>query len=129
MTHPTSSIERTAVGPIDTSAIRDSFIGDDELLADLIKAFRGHAPKLLHEIQTGLETGDAALVQRAAHTLKGSLGIFGMTAAYEAALALEAASRGGAIDRAAAAFAQVKSMYVRLNAAFDQILESLESRL
>jgi HPt (histidine-containing phosphotransfer) domain-containing protein len=122
MTHPTTDMEQIAAGPIDTSAIRANFAGEDELLTGLIDAFRGHAPQLLAEIEQGLESRDAALVQRAAHTLKGSTGIFGTTAAYDAALALEAAARSGALDRAAAAFEQVRTSHDRLDAAFDQIL-------
>jgi HPt (histidine-containing phosphotransfer) domain-containing protein len=124
MMHPTTNLERTAASPIETAAIRDNFTDEDDLLAGLIDAFRGHSPQLLAEIEQGLATRDVALVQRAAHTLKGSTGIFGTTTAYDAALVLEAAARSGDLDRAAAAFGQVRASHDRLNAAFDQILES-----
>jgi HPt (histidine-containing phosphotransfer) domain-containing protein len=122
MTPTTTSGKPAVLIPIDTSAICDNFAGEEDLLAGLIDAFRGHAPQLLAEIEQGLETRDVALVQRATHTFKGSMGIFGTTPAYDAALALDAAARSGDLDGAAVAFDVVRSSCDRLNAAFDRIL-------
>jgi two-component system sensor histidine kinase/response regulator len=104
------------------SEITGGFQGDDDLLPSLIELFREQTPLLISEIQRGLAGQDASIIQRAAHTLKGSTAIFGTTVAFEAARQLEAAAIDGTIARAAAAFEFVSLTQFELDDAFDRIL-------
>ena len=76
-------------GPIDWAAALDRLQGDRELLAELVSVIRQEAPRLLAEVRQAVETGDAAALKLAAHTLKGSLASFAAADAVEAAKRLE----------------------------------------
>jgi len=74
-------------------------IGDDpERLLDVVTFLQRDNRRLLQEIRDGVLRGEARMVQRAAHRLKGSLGLLGTTmgdAAGAAAATLEAMCRAG----------------------------------
>ena len=63
--------------------------GDQELLRRMAQLFLGQCPKLLGAIRDAVVRGDAPALERAAHTLKASVGSFGAQRAYQAALRLE----------------------------------------
>ena len=65
------------------------FEGDTKLLQQACDLFRQSYPKLISQLRAAVRSGDAATVERTAHTLKGSLGNFGGTRPAEAALRLE----------------------------------------
>jgi HPt (histidine-containing phosphotransfer) domain-containing protein len=122
MLRQSTALECDLLSPVEPSEITGSFQGDGELLESLIAVFREQTPKLLSEIQKGLAGRDAAVIQRAAHKLKGSTAIFGSTAAFEAVRRLEAAAGTGSIDRAAAAFEHVVLTQFELDDAFVRVL-------
>jgi len=71
-------------------------IGDDpELRAELITLFNDECPRLVESIRGALDSGDAAALTHAAHTLKGSAANLGAANTREAAHGLEALGRGG----------------------------------
>lgn len=67
--------------------------GDHKLLAEIIELFDQSSRDLLREMESCMERGDAAALVKAAHTLKGSLGIFGKGPAYKAVEELESGAR------------------------------------
>ena len=69
------------------------FDQDAALLCELAELFLEDSPVLLNDIQTGVAALDAAKVERAAHTLKGSVGNFGAKRAFELARRIEAMAR------------------------------------
>jgi CheY-like chemotaxis protein len=69
--------------------------GDRQLLKELMEVFLQACPGWMTEARAGLSQGDAALAQRAAHKLKGTLGNFGAHAAFETAMRLEMQCRAG----------------------------------
>jgi two-component system, sensor histidine kinase and response regulator len=82
---------------LDPGAVTALFgmVGEDrELVRDIVDAFLEDAPARLAEISSGLENGDAALVRRAAHTLKANGLTFGALAFAEACRRLEEAAKG-----------------------------------
>ncbi len=79
-------------GMVDWSAALESTGGDSTLLQELIEVFLDEGPALLQAIRSALENRDGPLLRRSAHTLKGSLRIFGATRGVE--LAQEIESRG-----------------------------------
>jgi two-component system sensor histidine kinase/response regulator len=73
--------------------------GDEQLLREIVDIFLAEAPGLLHEIQQAISDGDAKRLQRAAHTLKGSLAYFAAQSAYEIALDLEILARDSDLEK------------------------------
>jgi two-component system sensor histidine kinase/response regulator len=69
--------------------------GDADLLAEVVDLFLEDHPRLISQIHQAAARGDSYVVQRAAHTLKGSLAIFAARSAVEAALKLEIIGREG----------------------------------
>jgi len=65
-------------------------VDDDlELLGELIEIFLEDYPDLLAEIEAAVIAKDAAKLRHAAHTLKGSVGNFCTTGAFEASNKME----------------------------------------
>ena len=62
---------------------------DGELLKEIAALFLESLPENLAEIKRAVTEGDAAGLERAAHSLKGAVGNFGAKRAYEAARRLE----------------------------------------
>jgi CheY-like chemotaxis protein/HPt (histidine-containing phosphotransfer) domain-containing protein len=69
--------------------------GDRALLAELTGIFLEETPETLSKIEKALETGDAKVVERLAHRLKGALLTLAAPASAKAALELETAAGGG----------------------------------
>ncbi|HWA97168.1 MAG TPA: response regulator [Pirellulales bacterium] len=63
--------------------------GDESILRELIEVFVAEAPAMLEAVTEAAQAGDAALLHRAAHTLKGALGYFTRGEAYRLARAIE----------------------------------------
>jgi len=80
---------------LDSSAILDRVGGDVDFLEEIAALFAEDSPKLLGDIRRAIEAGNAGALERAAHTLKGSVANFGAEPAREAALQLEMMGRSG----------------------------------
>jgi two-component system, sensor histidine kinase and response regulator len=74
--------------------------GDEELLREVAQLFLEEYPVLVSELRTAVAAGDAEALQRAAHSLKGSVSNFGADAAHEAAFALEMTGRSREMSQA-----------------------------
>ena len=86
------------VSTLDTHAVRTliELVGDDrEALAEIVDAFVDEAPQRLAELRQGIATGDAALVGRAAHTLKSNAHTFGAGTLAALCQEIETAARLG----------------------------------
>lgn len=77
--------------------------GDADLLREIIGLFLEDSPKLIDELREAAQSADAPRIRRVAHTLKNSVGYFGIARAHELALALEVMGREEQLDEAAAA--------------------------
>ncbi len=84
---------------IDVNALLTGVGGDRKLLKELADLFLGDSPKMLSRIKQALSTGDAAALARAAHALKGSVGMFSTKGAFESARSLEAMGKKGSLSR------------------------------
>jgi CheY-like chemotaxis protein len=103
---------------VDQAGALERVGGDRELLRELVALFCAECPKLLREVRDATAREHAADLRRAAHTLKGSVGNFGATAAVNAALELEMRGHEGNLAGAAAAV-------VRLETEIDRLLPAL----
>ena len=91
---------------VSRAGMLELFGQDENLLRELAGLFLEDGTALLHELRTAIAGLDAAKVDRAAHTLKGSVGNFGAMRAFELCGRLEAMGRshdlGGAPEVLAA---------------------------
>jgi len=85
-----SSVKRAV---LDKDVILDRVGGDAELLREIVNLFLQDYPPLVDKIKVALQQSDALLLEKAAHTLKGSVGNFGAESAVQAALNLENVGR------------------------------------
>jgi PAS domain S-box-containing protein len=99
-TRETESSPVPADFPLDRRAVLSRLEGDADLLHELARIFLRDGPRLLAEAKSALAEGDAARLQRAAHTLKGAASNFSALAAAGAAEHLEAMARDGDLRRA-----------------------------
>ena len=78
---------------IDRTAVLDRVGGDEELLREISSIFLEEYPALVTEIEAAVALRDAKRLERAAHSLKGSVSNFGADAATQAAYRLETIGR------------------------------------
>jgi two-component system sensor histidine kinase/response regulator len=93
-----SRIPTTQHGPIDWSIALKNTRNDEQLLSELGEVFLKELPRSLNELREFHVRGDAAGVQRVAHTLKGQYRIFGARSASESALQVETHAGNGDLD-------------------------------
>ncbi len=82
---------------IDQARMQDLVDGLGDGLQDVIESYLEDAPKQIDEMRAAFEHGDRDDLQRIAHTLKSSSGIFGAHKMVELCRTLEIAAREGGI--------------------------------
>ena len=105
LTDPVASSPAAPSGPADAERFDPAEVlervgNDRELLAQLVETFADQLPAMLSAVRSAVQAGDAAAVQRAAHALKGSAGIFGDGQTTQAAFDLEQMGRDGDLAHA-----------------------------
>jgi PAS domain S-box-containing protein len=96
-----------AIGELEL--LLDSVMGDRTLLVEMAELWLADSEKQERQIREGLDSGDAMMVQRAAHALKGSVGTFQACAAQEAAKQLEMSAKSADLVKARKAFAKLST--------------------
>jgi CheY-like chemotaxis protein/HPt (histidine-containing phosphotransfer) domain-containing protein len=82
-------------GSVDGTTLLASFGDNRTLLAEVIDVFLEDAPRLMADIDRSVAAKDPAGLAAAAHTLKGTVGLFSGIGAYEIATKLTHAARRG----------------------------------
>ncbi len=98
-------------------------MGEDELLPDLIQAFLDQLPRMLADLDAALLAHDGPAIQRVAHALKGSVGLFYVAGPIEASQTVEFMAREGRLGRIDAAASVLKSELERLRLALEGTLQ------
>lgn len=88
--------------------------GDAALLKEIVGLFIEDYPLLMARLQDAIACGDAKEIERAAHSLKGSVGSFAAKAALNSALRLEQIGKSGDLTEALGA-------YTTLDAEIDEL--------
>ena len=104
----------------DRATALDRVEGDKELLEELARLFAEGCPKAMREIRGALDANDARLLERHAHTLKGSSANIGAHGTFEAALALEHEARSGNLAKA-------REQFQLLGTEIERLLSELEA--
>jgi two-component system, sensor histidine kinase and response regulator len=102
----------------DLNAALERVGGDQELLKEIAQLFLDDAPGGLALIREAVEKNDALALQRAAHSLKGSVANFGAEETVEAAYQLEQMGANGKLDGA-------KDVFVVLEKELRKVSEDL----
>ena len=111
---PTEGSENDA---IDWLAAIAHLEGDVELLKEIAGMFLDQCPDLVARARDAVAKADPVEIERAAHTIKGSVGNFAAKAAFEAARRLERIGRDGTLDEAEEAQAALEAELERLKPA------------
>jgi CheY-like chemotaxis protein/HPt (histidine-containing phosphotransfer) domain-containing protein/anti-sigma regulatory factor (Ser/Thr protein kinase) len=121
--HERGAADRAAAAgaEISVARFRDVTMGDAGLARGLVESFEHSVRQACEDIEAGLDRGDFALAQRAAHTLVGASANMGAVRLEAVAVAMERAAAGGeavtlrpllaaAKTRRDAALAELKSL-------------------
>jgi signal transduction histidine kinase/CheY-like chemotaxis protein len=87
-------------GAANADKILARFDGNRKLLSSLIQTFQHDCPKMMTKIRGALSARDPRMLAEAAHALKGSVGNFGPSSAFETAREIEKTGREGKLDGA-----------------------------
>jgi two-component system sensor histidine kinase/response regulator len=88
------------IARLNSAVALDRLGGDEELLREVAQLFLEEYPALLSQVRAAVAANDAGALQRAAHSLKGSVSNFGADAAYQAAFTLEMIGRNQEMSQA-----------------------------
>ena len=94
---------------IDQAALLAGVDGDRRLLREFVRLFLADWPQRLAEIKEAIRRGDTGALDRAAHTLKGSVGNFAAQKAFAASQRLENMGRDGELGSASEACVTLES--------------------
>jgi two-component system, sensor histidine kinase and response regulator len=97
-----SEIDFSEIGSVDR--LLDGVLGDRQLLREIAELWLRDSSKQIEQLEAGFKQNDPAMVQKAAHAIKGSVGNFGATTAQEAAREIESLASNGDLASAKAAF-------------------------
>jgi len=104
---------------LDGDQLLEMLGGDIGLLRELVDTFGANWPRQLTTLSDAIRAADGSALERAAHTLKGTVGVFGARSAYARALALEQAGRSGSLDNTAGDLRRLETELHGLQAALD----------
>ena len=88
--------------------------GDSAIMAELIEIFLTDTPLQLAAMRQALVDGDAAIVQRVAHTLKSTSASLGAQALMSLCDTLEQQAHNGRLDGANAYLAQIEAAFAQV---------------
>jgi HPt (histidine-containing phosphotransfer) domain-containing protein len=112
---------------LDLSALdrlRETVGGDDAFLAELIHTFLEDGPRELARMHQALESQDAELLQRAAHSLKSNSAEFGAQDLRQMCKQLEEMAKQGVFDGASQRVAEIEAEYERVDGALRQFIKA-----
>jgi two-component system, sensor histidine kinase and response regulator len=110
--------------PWDWSTALATVQGSEELLREIIEAFLEEAPRQIVAMHEAIKRTDAALLRRAAHTVKGAVRYFGAQQAFDLAMRLETLASGGDLEAAIPAIDQLEREVERIKPLFASRLVS-----
>jgi len=107
----------------DPSVVLKRVDGDLDLLKEVAALFFEDTPRLMTEIRKAVERADAPVLERSAHTLKGSVGNFGARRAFELSFNLEQMGRNGDFGHAIEVFEQLEQQIAQLVPALESMMK------
>ena len=120
-TKPKRTLEMVTGMVVDKTEVLSRLEGDEQLLGELIDTFLVEAGPLLQQVADAVTSQNAVALERAAHTLKGTVSIFSSRPTTATAQALETMGRDRDLRNAGQALAQLKAQMKAL----EQVLGEL----
>lgn len=111
----------------DVSEALDIVGGDREFLKEIGAMLLEGLPDATAPIREGIHNADADALEKAAHSLKGSVGNFAAKRAFDAAYRLEVMGRDGDLGKADSAFTELEEELRRLEDAMKRTLWDVKS--
>lgn len=108
----------------DAEAAMNRACDDLDLLQELSDLFAEHREKMLAQLTTAVETGDAKGIGEAAHALKGSIGTFSTKLPFLLARELEFCGKEGRLEQTPELLGALKSALIELEAAVRNFLSA-----
>ena len=108
-------------GGANAEKILARFDGNRKLLRSLIQTFQHDCPKMMTKIRAALSARDPRMLAEAAHALKGSVGNFGPSSAFETAREIEKTGREGKLDGAWELYATLEDHLARFLPALQSV--------
>lgn len=105
---------------LDPRQALENMRGKKNLLREVARTFLDDAPGQMDKVRQGLESGDAHLAAKSAHSMKSSLELLAAGRAHDLALQTELAGKAGDLE-------QAKSRFAELSAEMDQVFRELAS--
>lgn len=106
----------TTIDPQMLEGLRELNPDDPAFLRELIDLFIADVADRLAELDRALATADAALLTRAAHTIKGSCSNFGAVELMRVSQTMELQGKAADIAGAVATFPALKAAYAAVSA-------------
>ena len=100
----------------------DPLAGEPELRRELATMFLEDCPRLLSEIRTATTAHDGPSLKIAAHTLKGSAGVFRVQSAYDAALQMEHVGQQCDWEHAEVAWKSLKEQMAEISLQLNELV-------
>lgn len=113
---------------VDLATINERFEGDWQLVCEVAGLFLEDCPRRVTAVHNALAAGDCEALQRAAHSLKGSMSNFAAADATQAALRLEMIARGGDLKEAPAAIVTLEREIARLTPVLVRLIQESGSQ-
>lgn len=95
---------------LDKAVALERLGGDEELLKEVAALFLDEYPALMAQIKVAVAAHNANQLERAAHSLKGSVSNFGSEAAWQAAYEMEKMGRANDLTKSEAAYSHLSSV-------------------
>jgi HPt (histidine-containing phosphotransfer) domain-containing protein len=130
---PAASVAGAAAGstaePVvfDRDAALERTDGDVDLMKELVGLFLDECPQRMAEIREALILRDVTKLRQAAHTLKGSVGIFGARETFDGARRLETVAQEQDWEHAEEAWAALEAAIERLKPAMAEVRRATAS--
>ncbi len=110
----------------DRDVLMERVESDAELIRMLVDVFESDRSKLLGDIESALADDDAEALERAAHTIKGALGVFGAEPARARAERLEFIGREGMVADAKSQYPELKQAVLGLEVELKKLVDELD---
>jgi PAS domain S-box-containing protein len=123
--------EGGAGGAVDRSSLNADtllagFGGNKKVLREVIDMFLVDGPELMNAVERAHQAGDGPALAASAHTLKGSVGLFVQSGAFETARLIERTAKAGALQNLGALYASLDAELTTLCAALRALRQQLD---
>ena len=109
-------------GVLDIALAMSGLGGDEDLLKELAVIFLENCPKQMADTKNAIVQGSGKAVEKSAHAVKGSVGVFCAKLAHDAALRLEIMGRENNLAGAAEAYSSLEREIARLKLSLRQLI-------